>query len=169
MHKKIQRLRNYLPLGIFCHSQLCGNEDRKVKRPVRAGPIERIFQCENWTHCAFRELASEASARERTRSASIFFFPHHYPLALAVNKSPAVYILSPALDGLWRENRRSVNRLRKILSSHHLLEKSFFSKISIEASERIKKSTHAVSPSRKINLFHTKDALTKAKRKGLSC
>ena len=28
-------------------------------------------------------------------------FPHHYPLALAVNKSPAVYILSPAsLDGL---------------------------------------------------------------------
>ena len=29
---------------------------------------------------------------------SIFFFPHHYPLALAVNQSPAVYILSPALD-----------------------------------------------------------------------
>ena len=27
---------------------------------------------------------------------SIFFFPHHYPLALAVNKSPAVYILSCA-------------------------------------------------------------------------
>ena len=31
---------------------------------------------------------------------SIFFFPHHYPLALAVNKSPAVYILSPSLDRL---------------------------------------------------------------------
>ena len=30
---------------------------------------------------------------------------------LAVNKSPAVYTLSPALDGLWRENRGSVNRL----------------------------------------------------------
>ena len=27
-------------------------------------------------------------------------------------ESPAVYILSPALDGLWRENRGSVNRLR---------------------------------------------------------
>ena len=41
-------------------------------------------------------------------------FPHHYPLALAVNKSPAVYILSPAsLDGLWRENRGSVNRLTR--------------------------------------------------------
>ena len=154
MHNKIRRLRNYLPLGIFCHSQLCGNEDRKVKRPVRAGPIERIFQCENWTHCAFRELEGEASAREGTRSGSIFFFPHYYPLALAVNKSPAVYILSPTLDGLWRENRKSVNRLRKILSSHYFLEKSFFSKISIGASERIKKSTHAVSPSRKINLFH---------------
>ena len=32
-------------------------------------------------------------------SPSIFFFPLHYLLALAVNKSPAVYILSPALDG----------------------------------------------------------------------
>ena len=31
---------------------------------------------------------------------SIFSFPHHYPLALAVKESPAVYILSPALDGL---------------------------------------------------------------------
>ena len=31
------------------------------------------------------------------------------------HKSPAVYILSPALDGLWRENRGSVNRL--LLSS----------------------------------------------------
>ena len=42
---------------------------------------------------------------------SIFFFPHHYPLALAVNKSLAVHILSPALDRLRRENRGSVNRL----------------------------------------------------------
>ena len=30
---------------------------------------------------------------------------------LAVSKSPAVYTLSPALDGLWREKRGSVNRL----------------------------------------------------------
>ena len=44
---------------------------------------------------------------------SISFFPHHYPLALAVNKSPAVYILLPALDGLQRENRGSVNRLNE--------------------------------------------------------
>ena len=43
---------------------------------------------------------------------SIFFFPHYFPLALAVNKSPAVYILSPALERLWRENRGSVNKLR---------------------------------------------------------
>ena len=37
---------------------------------------------------------------------SIFFFLHHFPVALAVNKSPAVYALSPALDGLWTETRR---------------------------------------------------------------
>ena len=42
-----------------------------------------------------------------------FFFPHHYPLALALNKSPAVFFLSRALDGLWRENRESVNRLER--------------------------------------------------------
>ena len=46
---------------------------------------------------------TSASSRDRAQSArnkSIFFFPHHYPLALAVNKSLAVYILSPGLDGL---------------------------------------------------------------------
>ena len=37
---------------------------------------------------------------EASISASILFFPHHYLLALAVNKSPVVYILSPAFDGL---------------------------------------------------------------------
>ena len=66
------------------------------------------------------ELAREASAREWARSAwkkskelfSIFFFTHPYPFALAVNKSPVVYILSPAaLDGIWRENRGPVKRL----------------------------------------------------------
>ena len=36
----------------------------------------------------------------------------HYPVALAVNKSPAVSnILSPRLDKTLRENRGSVNRL----------------------------------------------------------
>ena len=35
-------------------------------------------------------------------------------LALAIKKSTAVYILSPALDGLWREYRGSVNRLSSI-------------------------------------------------------
>ena len=44
---------------------------------------------------------------------------HYYPLVLAVNKSCAVYILSAALDGLWRENKGSVNRL---ILTHLLLE-----------------------------------------------
>ena len=34
---------------------------------------------------------------------------HPYPFVLAVNKSPSVYFLSRALDGLWRETRGSVN------------------------------------------------------------
>ena len=39
-------------------------------------------------------------------------FPHPYPFALAVNKSPAVFVfLSGALDELWRENRGCVNKL----------------------------------------------------------
>ena len=42
---------------------------------------------------------------------TLFHFSFLFPLALAVNKSPAVYILSHALEGLWRENRGSVNRL----------------------------------------------------------
>ena len=34
---------------------------------------------------------------------------------LTVNKFPAVYILSPALDGLWRENRGSLNIASTVL------------------------------------------------------
>ena len=51
------------------------------------------------------ECARTSVEREKE---NIFFFPHPYPLALAVNKSPAVYISSPSLDGLWRENTRGV-------------------------------------------------------------
>ena len=56
---------------------------------------------------------TSASSREQARSArkKKFFFPQRYPLPLAVNKSAAAYILSPALDELWRENRGFVNRL----------------------------------------------------------
>jgi len=42
---------------------------------------------------------------------TLFHFFFSFPLALAVNKSPAVYILSHVLNRLWRENGRSVNRL----------------------------------------------------------
>ena len=48
---------------------------------------------------------SEASTRAKREK-------EKYPFALAVNKSAAVYFLSRALDGLWRENRGSVKRLK---------------------------------------------------------
>ena len=47
---------------------------------------------------------------------SIFFLSPPPPPSLRgrSKKTPAVYILSPALDGLWREYRGSVNRLSSI-------------------------------------------------------
>ena len=86
------------------------------------------------------------SARKKSKERrSIFFFRHPYPLVLAVNKSPAVYIFVIAcvqtplpsvtisefllrLGGgglytgyifyLWRENRGSVNRLQIIVEKN---------------------------------------------------
>ena len=50
--------------------------------------------------CFFREKQVSVAPKDVYRP-SIFFSPHNYPLALAaVNKSLAVYILSPALDGI---------------------------------------------------------------------
>ena len=63
----------------------------------------------SFVHHERRAWENERGAWERKQY--MFFFLHHYPLALAVNKSPVVYILSRALDELWRENRRSVSRL----------------------------------------------------------
>ena len=52
-------------------------------------------------------------------------FSHPYPIALAVNKSPAVFVfLSGTLDELWRENRGCVNELFfKVHSSNPKPEK----------------------------------------------
>ena len=54
---------------------------------------------------------TSACARARARASESF--PHPYPFVLAVNKSPTVYFLSRTFDGLWRENRGSVNRVTK--------------------------------------------------------
>ena len=53
----------------------------------------------------------EINLKNSLYSDVVLFFFSFLPLALAVNKSPAVYILSPALDGLWKGNKGSVNRL----------------------------------------------------------
>ena len=123
-------------------------------------------------HTAHSASSQAKLARENEREALLFSSsptttPLHWrsinPLRF-IFYHPRLTDFEEKIEGLWTGSEKKF-----FLSSHHLLEKSFFSKISIGASERIQKSTHAVSPSRKINLFHTKDALTKAKRKGLSC
>ena len=63
---------------------------------------------------SFRSFRKHWRTCESART-STGFFPHHYSLALTVNKSPVVYILSPSLDGPLRENRGSVNRLTQKL------------------------------------------------------
>lgn len=47
-------------------------------------------------------------AREREKE---FFFPSPTPLRWRSINPPPVYFLSRVLDGLWRQNRGSVNRL----------------------------------------------------------
>ena len=86
---------------------------------------DRIITVQPMVICYSGEKQVSVAPKDVYRP-SIFFFPHHYPLALAVNKSPAVYILSPALDGLWRENRGSVNRL--FLSENARFSTSFNNK-----------------------------------------
>jgi len=53
------------------------------------------------------ELASKVSVQEQAWSTrkknKFFFFPHPYPPALAVNKFPPAYTLSPPLAGLFEE------------------------------------------------------------------
>ena len=66
--------------------------------------------CENIGKQSERARTSVEREKKKERT-SIFFFSHPYPPALVVNKSSAVYIISSALNGLWRENRGSVNRL----------------------------------------------------------
>ena len=64
---------------------------------------------------SFRSVQKHRRARERSERARTSAEREKENLALAVNKSPAVYILSRALDGLWRENWGSVNRLKLMM------------------------------------------------------
>ena len=109
----------YIVLGfliIYSHFQVASSLCFKVR------PSAKLLACTQtlfyFSFVLFEnisELTSKASVWERAWSVrkknKFFLFPHPYPLALAVSKSPVVYILSRALDRLWRENRGSVNRL----------------------------------------------------------
>ena len=55
-----------------------------------------------------------------------FHLPHHHPLALVVNICPQFFFLSHTLDGLWSENRGSVNRLPEFGRQIKSLNISFF-------------------------------------------
>ena len=79
----------------------------------------------NWLACTqtlpyfsfrfFRKHGRARKARKKNKHDSdwsVFFLLHYYPLALAVNISPAAFIFYHTLDGLWRENRGSGNRLQ---------------------------------------------------------
>ena len=60
-------------------------------------------------HFSFRSFGKHGRSRERGEHANE---TSEHPFALAVNKFPAVYFLSRALEGLWRENRGSVGLWR---------------------------------------------------------
>ena len=52
-------------------------------------------------HQRTRERSERARTSAERQKEKESFFPHPYPVELAVNKSLAVCILSPALEGLW--------------------------------------------------------------------
>ena len=90
---------------------------KKGKNPLVLACTQTLFY---FSFCFFQKHLQATRARENesgARETKIFFSTDPYPFALTVNKSPAVYILSPAFYGLWRESKGSVNRL---LCSLHL-------------------------------------------------
>ena len=60
---------------------------------------DRIIAVQPMVICFSREKQVSVAHKDVYRP-SIFFFPHLYPLAMVVNKSPAICILSNGLDGL---------------------------------------------------------------------
>ena len=96
-------------------------EGRETERRLGREQLEKVFSRLRRS-CA--RLDKTAMLRRLPRAKPVFFFsfflfsssPTTTPLALAANKSPAIYILSPALGVLPRENRGSMNRLYRTWS-----------------------------------------------------
>ena len=92
----------------------CSSLRREKKRSYLACK-QKLF------YFSFRSFQKHRRARERIERARTnaqrakenvyFLLSPPLPPCAGGNKSPAVYILSPFLDGLWRENRGTVNRL----------------------------------------------------------
>ena len=126
MVKKYVRIYRLLVVHLFLRSveflkgECIARQEMRKERflPVLACKQTFVLACKQTLfYFSFRSFQKHWRVKwarkneRRERKIKIFFFPHLYPLVLAVNKSPAVYSLSAALDGLWRENRGSANRL----------------------------------------------------------
>ena len=77
-----------------------------VKCSLYTDVILFFFSFFTRTSASSRAKRARRARKKNKELFSIFFFPHHYPLALAVNKSPAVYItalahLRPTLRPPW--------------------------------------------------------------------
>ena len=120
MVKTYVHINRLLAVHLFLRSVEFLNGECIARQEMRKERFLPVLACKQTLfYFSFRSFqkhwrvkwARENERRAQERKIKIFFFPHPYPLVLAVNKSPAVYSLSPALDGVWRENRGSVNRL----------------------------------------------------------
>ena len=96
-----------LQLTSYCRVQI--PTPRGVMCTVGVQILKKLACTQTLLHFSFRSFGKHGRSRERGEHASE---ASEHLFALAVNKFTAVYFLSCALEGLWRENRGSVGLWR---------------------------------------------------------
>ena len=86
---------------VFCKLEFKQQEKKPSGTQGRVASVLRLENLAENLSCSWVKLNHSLYT-----GVVLFFFSF-----FSVNKSPVVYVLSPALDGLSRENRRSVDRL----------------------------------------------------------